>query len=122
MGSSADFVVRYAVEVVLFVGAWCVLAIVVGVGYAQVCRWADRQRERDLRRILTCAGREARAELEEAYRRDMQVIQMSRHTDEAARAAVALDNAERDERAEVRLVEDLRRARLVVVPDVAELA
>lgn len=122
MGNEADFIVREAKNVTLFVGAWTALAIVIGIGYGKVCKLADRNRERDLRRLLVVSGRDARRPFDEAYHRDMKLAQLIHDADEAARAAVDADNAARDERAALRLVDDLQHARLTVVPDVAELA
>lgn len=108
MGSFAGFVVRHAVDVVWFVGAWCVLALIIGFGYGQVCRWADRRavREREMREILTLVGRLAQED---------RLARMLENTN-------ALVSEVQDARAVRRILRDVRRAPLVAVEDIDRMA
>lgn len=101
-------VTGYTVDVVLFVAAWIVLALAIGVGFGQVCAWADRRaaRERELRELLADIGRLAAED-----RRLAMIANVE-----------ALVNDVRFSGQTARLADVVRRAPLVAVEDIDRMA
>lgn len=110
MGSAAGFVVG---DVVGFVAAWVVIGCVVWFGYEQACRVADRRRERELRRLLGLAGRQARRSVDEAWPETVRLAQII--IDAKALTRILRDIRRTDPRPPV-----ASRPPLVAVPDPPE--
>lgn len=101
-------VTAYTVDVVLFAAAWIALALAIGMGFGQVCRWADRRaaRDRELRELLADLGR---------------LAQMDRRLAMIANVE-ALVNDVRFSGQTARLADVVRRAPLVAVEDIDRMA
>lgn len=99
-------VTGYTVDVVAFCAAWLALALAIGLGFGQVCRWADRRaaREREMRELLADIGR---------------LAQMDRRLEMVANLE-GLVNDVQYARQTARLLRDVKRAPLVAVEDVVD--